>query len=250
MCGWSRSVSRGSTHAALLHTTIAHTPRFPPFFLLPCFSVLTAQVFPWSSPFPPTVSLLSPQHRGFHNSGGRWWRCAEPDTTQFRRAGLVLPLLSLTLNLLFNSSLPNTSDSQPSGWRRTCRRPRSPPSAFSGVSFIYHFLCHPPDFVFLTCLTFFPPRLSLHLFLTSSLMFPHSQQLPLCHNGAKFNTSLDGAQGAHCPSVFLFVFFFSIYEAFRSPSDHLSAHRYVCSQGKPASQMSPRSTQEHDLAEG
>lgn len=139
---WVEQVSvQGGTHAVLLHTPSS------PFFLLPCFSVWTAQLFPCCSPLPsPHQSPLFPS--------------------------------------------------------------------------LIHFICHPPNFFLHLFHRFFPPC------LLSSPMFPRSQRLPLCHNGAKSNTSVVGSRSSSLPICFF------ISKALRSLREHLSAHRNARFQAK------------------
>ena len=148
--GWSRSVSRGA------HNNRTHP--LPPFFLLARFCV-DSSGFPLVPPLPSPprpINLLSLQLRGFNNSSGRWWRCAEPrDATLFRRA--ALDLSSPCYHSRWTSSL-----TAPSPTRLTVNREpggvhcRNPPATLPALLF-------PP--LFLSCCI--PFRL-----------FPHVSLLP------------------------------------------------------------------------
>lgn len=171
-CGvWVEQVSvQGSTYAVLVHTTIAHThfPLLSATLLLCVDSSGFPLVF-----FPPCQSPLSPTLRFQQKQRGM---------VKIRRArhntGLVLPLLSLTLNLLFNSSLPNTSDSEHRGRRRTCHKPRNPPSLSCFFPFLMSsfFLLSPTRFC-LYLLHLFPPCLSLSPLSSLSRLLPHVSSL-------------------------------------------------------------------------
>lgn len=159
------------------------------------------------------------------------------DHCEFRQAKDVLPHLplyhSLTRNPVFNSSIPNTSDSGRRDCQRTCHSHCCSPHFYFFIITIFNcfifFLLYQPFFC-LPGLLFSIPPLFLH-FLAPSLFWSHShylsfafpsfpsslislssQQLLLCQNGAKFNTSVDGEEKAapcHLPHSLVFKIKFS-----------------------------------------
>lgn len=167
---------------------------------------------------------------------------------EFRQAEVVLPHLpfyhSPSLNPLFYSPFPNTSDRGWRGWWKTCLLRLSPFNYFFFLSFrfpphsrllsfsILHLLLFPhrlPPFLFPclshiispSCLAFSPPS-------TSALLAPNS----CCCARMRLNlTQVWMAKkkqfSAHLPhSFFLFFpsFFKWILEWFRSTSDYLSTY--------------------------
>lgn len=176
---------------------------------LPSLWVLTARVPPWCSPsLPPPASVSSLPNTTASGIAVRDGEDVQSTTLCWDMPDLSSPSYH---------SRQNSSLTAPSPTHLTASREAGGGHAVNPgtlPAFLLLFFFKKKAFTFQTPTRFFHllpsfPSLKQYPFLASSLVFPRSQQLPLCQNGAKFNTSVDGAQEvAHCLLLFIYLFIY------------------------------------------